>query len=44
MDDSTIVCVEIINAEAKSYDEETNFIEKKQPAKHKISIFYLPFY
>ena len=29
MDDSTIVCVEIMNAEAKSYDEETNFIEKK---------------
>ena len=29
MDDLTIVCVEIMNAEAKSYDEETNFIEKK---------------
>ena len=29
MDDSTIVCVEIMNAEAKSYDEETNFVEKK---------------
>ena len=49
MDDSVIRCEEVINVEAKSYDEETktfpiNFNEKKQPAKHKISIFYLHFY
>ena len=42
-DVSVITCDEIINAEAKSYDEETktvttNFNEKKQ------SIFYLLFY
>ena len=49
MDDSVIRCEEVINVEAKSYDEETktvpiNFNEKKQPARHKISIFYLHFY
>ena len=43
IDVSVITCDEIINAEAKSYDEETktvttNFNEKKQ------SIFYLLFY
>ena len=40
MDDSPIMCDEII----KSYDDETNFNEKKQPVKRKISIFYLHFY
>ena len=36
MDDSAIMCGEII----ESYEEETNFKEKKkQPVKHKISIF-----
>ena len=44
MDDLVITCDEIIDAEAKSYDEETktfptNFNEKKQPLKHKISVF-----
>ena len=45
------MCDEIIDAdaEAKLYNEEketilTNFNEKKQPAKHKMSIFYLHFY
>ena len=40
MDDSAIICDEII----ESYEEETNFNEKKQPVKRKISIFYLHFY
>ena len=45
MDDSAITCDQII----KSYDDETktistNFNEKKQPVKCKISIFYLHFY
>ena len=41
MDDSAIMCDEII----ESYEEETNFNEKKQqPVKHKISIFYFHFY
>ena len=45
MDDSVITCDEII----ESYNEErkivgTNFNEKNQPVKHKISIFYLHFY
>ena len=43
----SIPCDEIIDAEAKSYDEEiktvqTNFNEKMQPAQN--SIFYLHFY
>ena len=33
IDDSVITCDEVINAEAKSYDEETNFNEKKHPTK-----------
>ena len=40
-DDSVITCDEIIK-EAKTIS--ANFNEKKQPAKHKISIFYLHFY
>ena len=40
MDDSAIMCDEIM----ESYEEETNFNEKKQPVKHKISIFHLHFY
>ena len=36
-----ISCDEIIGAEAKSNNEEA---KKKQPVKHKISIFYLHFY
>ena len=44
MDDSAITCDEIIDAEAKSYDDETDFNEKKQPAKQNISIYYLHFY
>ena len=49
MDDSVIPCDEIIDAEAKSYDEETktiptNYNEKKQSVKHKIYILYLDFY
>ena len=40
MDDSVIVCDEII----EPYEEETNFDEKKQPLKCKISMFYLHFY
>ena len=48
MDNSAIMCDEIIesyeeDAEAKLYDE-TNFNEKKQPVKSKISIFYFHFY
>ena len=38
-DDSAITCDEII----ESYDEETNFTEKKQPVKDKILMFYLHF-
>ena len=49
MDDSVIPCDETIDAEAKSYDEETktiptNYNEKKQSVKHKIYILYLGFY
>ena len=45
MDNSAIICDEVI----KSYDEEiktitTDFNEKRQPVKWKISIFYLHFY
>ena len=40
MDDSAIMCDAII----ESYKEETNFNEKKQPVKHKISLFYMHFY
>ena len=45
MDDSAIMCDEVI----ESYDEETKTVstnsnEKKQPVKHRISIFYLHFY
>ena len=45
MDDSAITCDEVI----ESYNKETktipiNFNEIKQPAKRKISIFYLHFY
>ena len=36
MDDSAINCDEII----ESYDEETNFNERKQPSKCKVSIFF----
>ena len=48
IDDSVITCDEIINAEAKLYDEEiktipTNFMDKKQLVKQQISIFYLHF-
>ena len=49
MDDPEVMCDEFINAEAKSNNEETktvptNFNEKYNFVKHKISIFYLPFY
>ena len=53
MDDSAIICDEVIDpdadAEAKSNDEaksnnESIFMERKQPLKHKISIFCLHFY
>ena len=37
MDVSAIICNEII----ESFEEETNFNEKKQPVKHKTSIFCL---
>ena len=40
MDDSAIVCDEII----EPHEEETDFNEKKEPVKHKISIFCLYFY
>ena len=49
MDDSAITCDEIIDAEAKSHDEETKTVptkfneKKKKPVKHKTSIFYLHF-
>ena len=36
MADSSIMCDGVIN----SYDEETNFNEKKQPIERKIFIFY----
>ena len=42
MDASVIMCDEIIDVETKTIP--TNFNEKKQPAKHKISVFYLHFY
>ena len=38
--DSAIMCDKII----ESYKEKTNFNEKKEPVKRKISIFYLHFY
>ena len=47
MDDSTIICEEIIDPGTKSNNEETvppNFNEKKATLKHKIYIFYLHFY
>ena len=49
MDHSVITCDEIIDTDAMSYDEETktipkSFNEKKEPAKHKISMFFLHFY
>ena len=34
IDDSVILCDEIIDAEDKSYNEETSFNEKKQSVKH----------
>ena len=40
MDDSAIMFDENI----ESYEEKTNFIEKKQLMKHKISILYFHFY
>ena len=40
MDDSAIMCDEIM----ESYDDETNFNEKKHSVKCRISIFYLHFY
>ena len=40
MEDSAIVCDEII----ESYKEKTNFNEKKQFVKHKISVFCFRFY
>ena len=40
MDYSAIIYDEVI----ESYEEETNFNEKKQPLKCKISAFYLHFY
>ena len=46
MNDSAVMCDE--DVEANSYDEintiPTNFNEKKNPVKQKISIFYLHFY
>ena len=49
IDNSVIRCNEIIDAVAKSYDEEaktvsTNFNEKREPVKQKNSMFYLLFY
>ena len=49
MDDLVIKCSKIIDVGAKSYDKETKaipmyFNEKKQSAKHKISILYLHFH
>ena len=49
IDNLVIMCDEIIDAEPKLYDQETktvttSFNKKKQPVKHKISIFYLHFY
>ena len=48
MDDSVITRNEILDAEAKSNDEERNsqqiLIKKLQLKKHKIYILYLPFY
>ena len=48
MDDSAIMCDEITESYAKpspkNDKEETNFNEKKQPVKRKVSIFCLHFY
>ena len=49
IDNLVITYDEIIDAEAKTYDEETktvatNFNEKKQHKKHKISMFYFQFF
>ena len=47
MDDSTIICEEIIGLGTKSNNKETvppNFNEKKATSRHKIYIFYLHFY
>ena len=44
-DDSVITCDEVIDADADAEsNDETSFNEKKEPAKCKISIFYLHFY
>ena len=47
MDDSTIICEEIIGPGTKSNNKETvppNFNEKNATSRHKIYIFYLHFY
>ena len=49
MDDSAIKGDEVIDVEAKLCEEETktaqtNFNERKQIGKHRISVFYLHFY
>ena len=41
MNNSAIMCAEIIEGEKTL---PSNFNEKKQPVKHKTSIFYLHFY
>ena len=48
MDNLVITCDGIIEVEVKSNNEETktvltNFNEKKQPVKQKVSMFYLHF-
>ena len=43
IDDLVITCNEVIDTEEEEAIP-TNFNEKKQPVKHKISTFYLPFY
>ena len=49
IDDSVLTCDDIVDAKAKAKDKKTKtaltkFTEEIQPVKHKISIFYLPFY
>ena len=59
MDDSAVICDEVIDADAESSDSKLSqedakisrrtttkqlLMKRKQPAKRKISIFYLHFY
>ena len=44
MDDSAIVCDEVINGDKANSHDKINFNEKKAASRTQISIFYLHFY